>query len=95
MHREKAEIETDEHRPKVPTPEPLIQQPAGHFGKPEIDGTRDCEKIPADKNVVNVANDKIGIRKLPIDRHRARHEPGDSAYYENNDEAAKNRKAVE
>ena len=72
VHREEAEVEADEHRPEIPAAQALVQQPAGHFGKPVIDRADHRKDVDADQHVVDVRDDEIGVGQLPVDRHASR-----------------------
>ena len=67
-------------------PAPSSMQPPGHLWKPDVQRAEHREEIDADQHVVDVGQDEIGVGELQVGRHRGRHDAGNAADHEHDDE---------
>src|SRR6516165_4080046 len=67
------EVKSDREQPEVPETHFLIQHPAKNFRIPVIKEGENCEKDPADYDIVKVRYDEVRVVKLPIEGRHAKH----------------------
>src|SRR5215203_3432520 len=87
MHREKDEIETDEHQQEIYDAEFFAQKPAAPFRKPVIKRAEQRENRAADQHVMKMRDDEKRIVELQIERHRGEHHARQSAHHENREKS--------
>src|ERR1700747_2586118 len=71
--RIEGEVKPDREQPEVPEAQLLIQHPAENFRIPVIKEGENCEKDPADYDIVKVRYDEVRVVKLPIERSHTKH----------------------
>jgi hypothetical protein len=62
--------------PEAPFTGTVVQQPAGHFGKPVVDPLMEREHRATDQHVAQVRDDEGRVVDLQIERDRRQHHPG-------------------
>src|SRR5262249_27191921 len=79
VHRVKGQVEADEEEGHMPEAERLVQHSPCGLREQVVDPAEDAEQHTADKHVVEMSDDEIGIGQVPIEgdgrQHNAR-QPG-------------------
>ena len=71
LHEERS-VEPDYSQPEVPLAKTLVQHAAGDLGIPVIGAGEEAEERAAEKYVVNVRNDDVGVGELPVHGHHGK-----------------------
>src|SRR5579884_1038005 len=87
LHGEEGQVQTDEEEPELYVAQAFAQHPACHLGEPVVDGREDGKDATAEQHIVDVRNDKVGIRHLVVERHNRQGHAVEAADQEHGDEA--------
>ena len=66
----------------------LVEHPTGELGIPVVDRREDHENRPAEDDVVEMGDNKVGVVYMDVERHLCQGNPGDASKYEVHNEAA-------
>ena len=66
----KVSSEADEDHPELQLAEAVVEEAAGHLGEPVVEAGEDGEERAAEEHVVQVADDEVGVVRLPVERER-------------------------
>src|SRR6185312_16508779 len=87
VHREKSQIETNEQDPEVQLPDGLVHQTPSHFRIPVIKATEQREERAPNQHVMEMRDNEKRVVDLQIEGHGTQQHAGESAQYEDGDEA--------
>ena len=77
--REERQVEADEDEPEVELAELLVEQAPEDLRPPVVEAAEDREHRAAEQHVVDVRDDVVGLRQLPVDRERGQEDPREAA----------------
>ena len=80
-------MEADEEEPERDLAEPLRQHPAAHLREPVVERGHHREGRAAERRVVEVGDDEVGVGQLPVDGEDGEEDAGDAAHQERGDPA--------
>ena len=82
-----AEIEANECEQKVKAAKIFVQHSAGKFGIPMINGTKNNKHGSSINNVMEVADNKVGVMDMNIKRNLGQGNAGDASEHEIHNES--------
>src|SRR5258708_26050615 len=75
-------MKADEKQPEVPLAKLFIQKSSRRLREPIVNRGKYHENDRANDHVMEVSNDKIRIRQLPVERGSGQHDAGESSNQE-------------
>src|SRR5262249_30073741 len=87
VHREERDVEPYEHRPEADSPQAFVEHPSGDLRQPEVERAEDREDDCSVEYVMEVGDDEVAVRRLPVEGQHRHHHAGDAAQQEDQEEA--------
>ena len=85
--RQERHVEADEDEPELQLPELLVEHPAEQLRPPVGEAAEDREERAAEEHVVQVRDDEVRVRDVPVDREDGEEDPREAAEGDDGDEA--------
>jgi hypothetical protein len=86
VHREEGQVHANQDEPEAELAEPLVEHLPEHLRPPVAERREDPEERAAEEHVVQVGDDEVRVRRLPVERVRRHEDPGEAADREDADE---------